>query len=161
MTKIIRHFNFPLLLSLLFISLLSTCTPMAGPTPIELTPTSAPTVAPTVRPVIMGSIEGQALIGPTCPVVKIDQPCPDQPYQTTLAIYDQNRQLVTQVQTDAEGKFKVELRPGIYTIAALPATVVENGVVSEAMLPRAEEQTVTVVEGQMVQVQMLFDSGMR
>jgi hypothetical protein len=97
-------------------------------------------------------IQGQVTIGPACPgPVSAENPCPDRPYQTTLTVLDQNNQVVAQVQTDTQGNFRVVLPPGTYTVH--PA--------SSGVMPRAGDQSVTVVKGQFTQVNIAFDSGMR
>ncbi|WP_041652171.1 prealbumin-like fold domain-containing protein [Allomeiothermus silvanus] len=61
-------------------------------------------------------IEGQVLIGPTCPVMRENDPnCADKPYPTTLGLY-QNGQLLARLVTDDQGRFKVSLEPGTYTL---------------------------------------------
>ena len=96
-------------------------------------------------------IEGQALIGPTCPVVQVGQECPDQPYQATVTVLNDKGKQVTQFETDAEGRFRVPLEPGTYTLR--PA--------SPSVMPSAPEQTVTVTAGQFTQVLIQYDSGIR
>lgn len=96
-------------------------------------------------------IEGQVLIGPMCPVVQPGTPCPDQPYQATIAVLDKNGRPVTQFQSDAQGRFLVSLAPGTYTLR--PG--------SSDGITRAGEQTVAVVSGQYTQVTITYDSGIR
>jgi hypothetical protein len=66
-------------------------------------------------------VEGQVLIGPMCPVVQAGTPCPDQPFQATLTFLDQNGNTVSRTQSDAQGKFRVSLPPGTYTLRPEPA----------------------------------------
>jgi hypothetical protein len=97
-------------------------------------------------------IEGQVSIGPACPgPVSVDKPCPDQPYQATLVVQDQNGQTVTQFQSDANGNFHVSLNPGTYTLHPESA----------GAYPRARDLTVTVNPGQFTQLQITYDSGIR
>src|SRR5574341_1599110 len=96
-------------------------------------------------------IEGQVLIGPMCPVMQADIPCPDQPFQATIAVLDENRHKVTDFQSDAQGNFKVGLKPGTYILAPE----------SPNAMTRAGEQKVTVVEGQFIRVTLTYDSGIR
>jgi major membrane immunogen (membrane-anchored lipoprotein) len=96
-------------------------------------------------------IEGQVLIGPMCPVMQEGVPCPDQPYQATIAVLDENRKKVTDFQSDAQGNFKIGLKPGTYIL--VPE--------STNAMTRAGEQTVTVGEGQFIRVTITYDSGIR
>ena len=61
-------------------------------------------------------VKGQVFIGPICPVVQEGQECPDQPYQATITVNDPDGRMVAQVQTDAEGRFKIPLEPGEYIL---------------------------------------------
>jgi hypothetical protein len=93
------------------------------------------------------------LIGPTCPGPQIeDRPCPDKPYQATLALVTAGtRALVRQFQTDAQGHFALAVPAGNYIL--VPQLT--------AKFPRAGEQAVTVVRGQVTHIIMHYDSGMR
>jgi len=96
-------------------------------------------------------IEGQVLIGPMCPVMQEGVPCPDQPYQATIAVLDENRKKVTDFQSDAQGNFKIGLKPGTYIL--VPE--------SPNHMTRGGEQTATVIEGQFIRVTITYDSGIR
>lgn len=96
-------------------------------------------------------IEGQVLIGPMCPVMREDQPCPDQPYQAVITVLGESGREVTRVESDALGNFRVSLAPGAYTLRPEPG----EGIA------RAGEQAVAVNEGQLTQVVVTYDSGIR
>jgi hypothetical protein len=96
-------------------------------------------------------IEGQVLLGPMCPIVQQGQGCPDQPYQATLTITDRNGVQITQVQTDAQGRFHIALVPGEYILH--PES--PNG------LPFAGDQTFVVETGRYTQITLHYDSGIR
>jgi hypothetical protein len=96
-------------------------------------------------------VEGQVLIGPMCPVVQIGNPCPDKPFQATITVLDKSRRKVINFQSDAQGNFKVGLKPGTYILAPE----------STNAMTRAAEQTVTVIEGQFIRVAIHYDSGIR
>lgn len=99
-------------------------------------------------------IEGQVLIGPTCPVVRTDNPdCADKPYQATLTVLTVSGQKVTQFTTEADGKFHVSLNPGDYILH--PES--PNG----KSMPFGREQPFTVTAGQFTQLSVSYDSGMR
>ena len=96
-------------------------------------------------------IEGQVLLGPMCPVVQQGQDCPDQPYQATLTIFSRNGVQVTQIQSDAQGRFQVSLVPGEYILH--PES--PNG------LPFASDQSFVVETGRYTQITVHYDSGIR
>lgn len=102
-------------------------------------------------------VEGQVSIGPVCPVQQENgdaTTCPDtQPYQATITVFDAQNDQVTSFQTDAEGHFQIALEPGDYTLQpeSPPNTP----------YPRAEQVNVSISEGEFVQVDILFDSGIR
>jgi hypothetical protein len=102
------------------------------------------------------TLAGEVLIGPTCPVVRLDRldQCQDRPYAATLSIQtSDSTQEVTQVTTDDQGHFSVELDPGTYVIIPLrpPGSI----------LPRGIPQTVTLPPGVVSSVAVHYDSGIR
>lgn len=109
-----------------------------------------PKVNDSYEPLTSG-VKGQALIGPMCPVVREGESCPDQPYQTTLVILTLDGREVTRFETDAEGKFAVNLPPGDYVLHS------ETG----SRVPSAADVPFTVIENQFTNVIITFDSGMR
>ena len=101
-----------------------------------------------------GGIEGQVLIGPTCPVVSPnDLDCADKPYQATLTILNTSGAKLTQFTTNANGIFRINLNPGEYILR--PESP------SGTSLPVAQEQSFTVITGQFTQLTVTYDSGIR
>ena len=99
-------------------------------------------------------IEGQVLLGPSCPVVQPNDPdCADKPYQAKLSVLSASGQKVTEFTTDADGKFRINLNPGDYVLH--PES--PNG----AALPVGQEQSFTVIAGQFTQLSVSYDSGIR
>ena len=96
-------------------------------------------------------IEGQVLLGPTCPVVQEGQDCPDQPYQATLTVTSQNGVQVAQFQSDEQGRFRVSLVPGEYILHPE----------SPSGIPFAGDQSFTVETGRYTQITLHYDSGIR
>ncbi len=120
--------------------LLSACAPAAQSIPA------------TATPLALSGIEGHVLIGPACPgPERVGNPCPDKPYQATLTVLNASGQVVTTIQSDVDGYFKVALEPGTYTLRPESPNV----------MPRAAEQSVTVTAGQFTQVKVNYDSGIR
>jgi len=96
-------------------------------------------------------IEGHVFIGPVCPVVQVNNPCPDKPYQASLSVLDTNRKKIVNFQTDANGYFHEALEPGVYMLHPE----------SPGMLPVATEQTFSVLLGQFTRLTITYDSGIR
>jgi hypothetical protein len=134
----------------------STSEPLRSITPVPATSQprpASPTPLPTLPPAPQGAsgIEGQTLIGPTCPVERPDSSCADKPYHATIVVLNQNGTEVKRFDTNADGLFRVELPPGTYTLAPQ----------SPGRLPRAEMQTVQVTSGQFTSITITYDSGIR
>jgi hypothetical protein len=96
-------------------------------------------------------IEGLVLLGPMCPVVSADDPCPDQPYEAWIEVRNAAGGLVTGVRSGEDGRFRVGLRAGSYVLAPL----------SGNPFPSASEQEVVVREGEYTDVVVGFDTGIR
>ena len=132
---------------LLLLGLLAACSPAIPPVA-----TSAPTAVPPPAP--QSGIRGIVLVGPACPVVQADKPCPDRPYPATLAVLDQAGQEIARFQASADGNFQLTLPPGAYTLEPQPP--------KDSPLPRPQGSiAVTVTAGEYVSVTVLYDSGIR
>lgn len=108
--------------------------------------------SPATRAPGSSGIEGQVWIGPACPGPQsLASPCPDQPYQATIAVLKADGEVIAHIQSDAQGRFHLELPPGTYVLRPE----------SPGPLPFAAEQTVIVVAGQFTPVQIIYDSGIR
>src|SRR3990170_7676044 len=105
-------------------------------------------------PPLTSGIEGQVLIGPMCPVVREGTPCPDQPYQATIVVWNADRtQKVRTFETGSDGRFRVPLAPGEYYIDPQPP--------DSGGPPTPIPQTVTVPAGRFLQITVEYDSGIR
>ena len=105
-------------------------------------------------PPLTSGIEGQALLGPMCPVVQEGTPCPDKPYQATIVVWNADRTTkVRTFTTAATGLFRVPLAPGEYYIDPQPP--------DSGGPPTPIPQTVTVPAGRFAQVTVQYDSGIR
>lgn len=96
-------------------------------------------------------IDGLALSGPHCPVQPSDGSCPDRPFQAWIKIRDRDGGVVTRVHSGEDGRFRVGLRPGIYTLDP------ESG----DPFPVGSEQDVEVAVGVYTEVVVSFDTGIR
>jgi hypothetical protein len=96
-------------------------------------------------------IEGTVTIGPMCPVMQEDVPCPDQPYQAMLTVLTTSGKKFTQFQTDEQGRFRVDLAPGDYVLHPE----------SSNKLPFAADIPFTVNEHKFALLEISYDSGIR
>ena len=119
------------------------------------TDTATPTVATTPAPSgEAGFIEGTVQAGPTCPVERIDSPCPDRPIEADVTILDGAGAVVARARSDAHGHFTVEVPPGSYTVRGEPPAT--------GPFPRpAQPVEVTVVAGATAAVTLTYDTGIR
>lgn len=130
------------------------------------TPTryNSPTPAP-AGTVVFGTpgasgIEGQVLLGPTCPVERPDSPCPPRPgVNIAVQIYAgaESGMYVANVVTDDHGRLRVGLPPGSYTLDG-PCSGPMKCVVA---YPRLVSTTVTVNPGTYTEVTVYGDTGIR
>ena len=90
-------------------------------------------------------------IGPTCPVIQVDNPCPDKPYQAFLTVLDSRGRKVTRFQTDSNGYFHIALKAGEYVMHPE----------SPAIMPYAADQSFTVQADQFATLDIVYDSGIR
>lgn len=106
-------------------------------------------------PSATSGIEGQVLLGPQCPVMQQDVPCPDAPLAATVDVWDAGRTtLVTTFESDANGMFRVALDPGEYYLDPLDADPGNP-------FPVPEPQSVTVEAMSWTSVTIRYDTGIR
>lgn len=101
---------------------------------------------------VQSGISGIVLTGPTCPVVRVNDPsCNDKPYQGNFIIKDvAGMREIARFSTDSNGRFLVYLAPGEYSIE--PAQPIGLG---------AQAQLVEVSAGIMSDITLTFDTGIR
>ncbi len=111
--------------------------------------------APTANPAEPESgITGQVTIGPACPVLRVESPCPDKPYQTTLVVMDPlGERAMAKIQTGVDGRYRLALPPGDYRL--VPATA------SPAVPPQAQPLPFHLDVGQWLELDVVYDSGIR
>ncbi len=74
-----------------------------------------------------------------------------EPYQATLIIYTAAYEEVTRIETEADGKFTLELEPGVYYLHPYSASA----------YPIANDYHLGVVEGEWTEITVVYDSGIR
>jgi hypothetical protein len=105
--------------------------------------------------VAMGRVEGTVLAGPTCPVEHVDQPCPDKPIATTLALYNAAQGVfIKTIESAQDGTFSDVLPEGSYHLERYEAPNVPA-------LPRISPVEFTVTGGQTAKVVVHADTGIR
>ena len=102
-------------------------------------------------PGALQGIAGIALLGPLCPVQSQEDPCPDRPHRAWVRVRDAGGGSVTRFRTGEDGRFRVGLRPGRYTLDP------ESG----DPFPVGSEQDVDVLAGMYTEVVISFDTGIR
>ena len=98
-------------------------------------------------------VQGIVESSPTCPVERINSPCPPHPLAATVIVSTSQGVEVTRFHTGADGRFRVDLAPGQYNLLGQP--------VGGSLLPRPIPTTATVVQGSYVTVNVEYDSGIR
>lgn len=99
-------------------------------------------------------ITGVVLLGPQCPVVTVESPCPDEPTEASVQVSNADgTQVIKLVRTDANGRFRIELEPGDYMVQAIP--------LDQSGIQFSKPQNVTVVTGQFLEVNVGLDTGIR
>jgi hypothetical protein len=96
-------------------------------------------------------ITGIVLVGPECRTPTEASPCLA-PYEARLVILDPDGSLVGEVTSGPDGTFRIELPPGDYVVQPAPGG---------DPFPRAEARTVTVVAGELSEVEIDYERGRR
>jgi hypothetical protein len=98
-------------------------------------------------------VAGRVLLGPSCPLERLNSSCPPRPLAATVVVQDSERNEVARVRSAADGHFTLNLPPGAYTIVGLPIT--------STGLPRPIATTVVVESGRYASATVTYDSGIR
>lgn len=101
-------------------------------------------------------IEGEIRIGPVCPGpirVGEEEAC-YRPYQATVVVTDPDGRKVLEFTSDREGRFRVDLKPGVYRLVPQKPD-------PKARYPKADPVTVEVKKGRYTYVRIEYDTGIR
>jgi hypothetical protein len=101
-------------------------------------------------PAVTSGIFGTVTAGPTCPVERMDSPCPPGVWTGEVRATDGGGNEVT-TGTDERGNYSMALEPGTYEVAA----VTGDGP------PIAKPASVVVVAGPPQRVDLTVDTGIR
>lgn len=96
-------------------------------------------------------IVGIVLVGPECRRPSEASPCLV-PHEARLVILDPEGRVVGEVTSGPDGTFRIELPPGEYVVQPSPGG---------DPFPRAEARSVTVVAGEMSEVEIDYERGRR
>ena len=69
-------------------------------------------------PATASGVEGRVTAGPTCPVVRPDQPCPPRPVETRVRLLRDDGSTAATGRSDKEGAFRIAVAAGHYDIVA-------------------------------------------
>lgn len=101
-----------------------------------------------------GTIHGQVLLGPICPVERIppDPACAPKPYKTTINVLrTPTGAPYKKVATDALGRFTISLAPGKYILRAT----------SRSIYPRCTDKAIKVLAKKSLTIKIDCDTGIR
>jgi hypothetical protein len=105
--------------------------------------------------IVSGTLSGDVVAGPTCPVEQIDNPCPPKAVPNReVQILTKSGAVAAKTTTDAQGHFSVSLAPGDYVVAV---TVVAGQVGMRQTTPG----DVSVASGQSSYIKIELDTGIR
>ncbi|MEP7059914.1 MAG: carboxypeptidase-like regulatory domain-containing protein [Actinomycetota bacterium] len=97
-------------------------------------------------------VTGTVTVGPRCPVVQAESPCPDTPFVGKVEITMVGKGTVADATLDAQGSYRVPLEPGTYTI---------QPVIAGGGPPTAGPKTIVVRAGSFVTADITIDTGIR
>jgi hypothetical protein len=96
-------------------------------------------------------IRGVVLLGPQCPVLQQGRPCPDAPFEGTVAVTTLSGRLVGTTRSGADGRFEIRVDPGTYLMSAINLEGINF----------SKPVTVEVTAGDMTEATVLVDTGIR
>ncbi len=99
-------------------------------------------------------IRGMVVLGPQCPLVMANSPCPDKPYQGKVLVKGANGDVVATVTSGTDGRFELVLEPGHYVLQGVSPS-------SDVPFPAPKPVDVTVRPHAFAQVTVVFDTGIR
>jgi len=100
---------------------------------------------------VSSGLRGVVMRGPVTPVCVVGQPC-DEPAANLKLIFVRDRIVAGRVRTDGQGRYRVTLRPGRYSVRIPGKVLIGRGITPA---------TVRVVRGRFVRVDFFVDTGIR
>jgi|SRR5437762_9335374 len=83
---------------------------------------------------LLGSLHGVVMRGPTMPVCMVGKPCDAPAAHVTLRFAGPEKATTT---TDANGRYRIKLRPGVYTVTVAPKPAIGRGLEPRTVRVRA------------------------
>ena len=101
----------------------------------------------------LGTIHGEVLLGPTCPVESIQSPCPGRPLAgVPVRVVDADGEVRASAVSDDRGAFTIDVTPGSYLLTAS---------IEQDAARSVEPVRVEVRAGEVVRSDVMVDSGIR
>ena len=122
-----------------------------GGNTIEVTADGTTTLTTEPVPADGTGAYGLVTASPTCPVQRVDDPCPPRPVDAEIEARDTNGLTKATTHTDDTGHYTLRLDPGRYTLVAL----------TDKVLPTCPQMTVTVTARATTRVDINCDTGIR
>jgi hypothetical protein len=98
-----------------------------------------------------GTLTGVVRRGPITPVCVAEQPC-DEPAKNVTLLFSRNGHVVGRAVTDEQGRYRLRLPVGRYTVRRLADTAVDR---------RLQPNQVRVRAGRQLRLDFLIDTGIR
>jgi len=98
-------------------------------------------------------VRGVVILGPSCPVVQENVPCPDEPFEAEIQVVAPgSREVVATARSGKDGRFVIRLGPGRYVL---------EGISPGEAFPFAKPVDVTVRPHAFTSATVAFDTGIR
>jgi len=102
-----------------------------------------------------GTLAGDVVAGPTCPVERAEDPCPPKAVPNReVEILGTNNAVVATAMTDSKGHFSVTLAPGTYSVTV----PIKQGQIG---MRQMNNVTANITAGQVTTVTVELDTGIR
>jgi Carboxypeptidase regulatory-like domain len=102
-----------------------------------------------------GTLAGDVVAGPTCPVERAEDPCPPKAVPNReIDILGANNAVVATTTTDSKGHFSVALAPGTYVVTV----PIKQGLIG---MRQMSDVKANITAGQVTTVKVELDTGIR
>jgi hypothetical protein len=126
----------------------------SGPPLASASPSASPSPSPSHSATPAGPVtglQGAVSAGPTCPVERVDSPCPPRPLSAEIDARDASGHLAGSTRSGSDGQYRLALLPGTYTLT----------VAAPGPFPRCPTPTATVIAGKVAMLDIGCDTGIR
>jgi hypothetical protein len=112
---------------------------------------AALSLAGTGSATVSSGLRGVVMRGPVMPVCMVAQPC-DEPAANLKLVFARDGIVAGRARTDAQGRYRVVLRPGRYSVRIPGKVLIGRGIAPA---------TVRVLRGRFLRVDFFVDTGIR